>query len=281
MAAVETRPLGREDRREVLDLLEQNSVANLFLIDLTLRLGAPPDPGEARSEMLGAWRHGRLVAVLALRPTVALTPASPEVLESLLPRLEPLGVGLIKSSFAAVSALWTALGKRRRPRVLLDRTETAYVLHESEARLVETRLHERVRAADLGDLEPLVVAARESLREEDRPDPFEADVRGFRRWVRGRIPRARVVETGGRIVCVGYADVRLPAGWLLQGIYCWPDARRQSFARTGVSDLCRQAFAAGANHVQLSVVDGNEPARRLYEGLGFKPFDKLRTIIFT
>jgi predicted GNAT family acetyltransferase len=278
---VETRALGREDRRQALDFLGQDLVANLFLVDLALRVGAPPEPGEARCEMIGAWQQGRLVAVMALRPTVALTPASPEVMASLLPHLEPLGVGLVKSSLAAVDGLWSALGKRRPPRVLLDRLETAYAVRESEARLVEPRLHERVRAADLGDLEPLVMAARESLREEDRPDPFEADVRGFRRWVRGRIPRARVVETGGRIVCVGYADVRLPAGWLLQGIYCWPDARRRSFARTGVSDLCRQAFASGADHVQLSVVDGNEPARRLYEGLGFKPFDKFRTIIFT
>ena len=40
------------------------------------------------------------------------------------------------------------------------------------------------------------------------------------------------------------------------------------------------AIQAGAEHVQLSVVDGNEAARRLYEGLGFKPFGKLRTILF-
>jgi predicted GNAT family acetyltransferase len=33
--------------------------------------------------------------------------------------------------------------------------------------------------------------------------------------------------------------------------------------------------------VQLAVVDGNEPATRLYESLGFKPFTKLRTILFT
>jgi hypothetical protein len=32
--------------------------------------------------------------------------------------------------------------------------------------------------------------------------------------------------------------------------------------------------------VQLAVVDGNEPGRRLYEGLGFAPFAKLRTVLF-
>jgi len=280
VAGVAIRSLGPRSRHEALAFLGQDPLANLFLIDLASRLGSRPEPGEGRVEMVGAWQGDRLAGVLALRPTIALTPASPEVIAAFLPHLEPLGVGLLKSSVAAVEGLWTPLAKRHRPRVLLDRLETAYVLRASEARLVRPRPHERVRAATPDDLEPLVEAARESLREEDRPDPFDADVRGFRRWVRGRIPRARVVEAAGRIVCVGYADVRLSAGWLLQGIYCWPEARRRSFARTGVSDLCREAFAAGADHVQLSVVDGNEPARRLYEALGFKPFAKLRTIIF-
>ena len=99
--------------------------------------------------------------------------------------------------------------------------------------------------------------------------------------MRGRVPRARVVEDAGRIVFVGYADVQRPEGWLLQGIYTWPDSRRRGYASLGVSDLCREAFANGADHVQLSVVDGNEAGRSLYESLGFKPFGKLRTILFS
>jgi predicted GNAT family acetyltransferase len=94
------------------------------------------------------------------------------------------------------------------------------------------------------------------------------------------LPRARVVEVDGEVVCVGYPDVRLREGWLLQGIYCWPEHRRRAHATSVVSDLCRQAFAAGAEHVQLSVVEGNEAGRRLYEGLGFDATGKLRTILF-
>jgi len=281
VAGVEAHRLGRENRSAALSFLARDPLANLFLLDLAARLGAPPVPGEARSEMVGAWRAGELVAVAALRPTVALTAAPSDALEAFLPYLEPLGVGLVKSSTEVVDVLWRYLGRGRRRRVLLDRLETAYAVREGEARLTDPRPHERVRAAELGDLEPLIVAARESLREEERPDPFSGDVRGFRRWVRGRVPRARVVESGGRIVCVGYADVRLREGWLLQGVYCWPEVRRQRFASTGVSDLCCEAFVDGAEHVQLAVVDGNEAARRLYEGLGFKPVGKLRTILFT
>jgi len=280
MAGVEARRLGRESRAAALSLLARDPLADLFLLDLARRLGAPPVPGEARTEMIGAWRGGELVAVATLRPTVALNAAPPEVLEVFLPYLESLGAGLVKSSAEVVDVLWRTLGRGFRHRVLLDRLETAYAVREGDARLTDVRPHERVRAAAPGDLEPLIVAARESLREEDRPDPFSGDVPGFKRWVRGRVPRARVVESGGRIVCVGYADVRLREGWLLQGVYCWPEVRRRRFGSTGVSDLCREAFIAGAEHVQLAVVDGNEAARRLYEGLGFKPFGKLRTILF-
>jgi RimJ/RimL family protein N-acetyltransferase len=278
---VTARRLAPEGRAAALSVLARDPVANLFLLDLALRLGAPPAPGEAKTEMVGAWRGDELLAVAALRPTVAVSAAPPEVLEAFLPYLEPLGVGLMKSAIEVVDPLWRHLGRSRKRHVLLDRLETAYVVRPDHANLVQARPHERVRTATPGDLDPLVVAARESLREEDRPDPFAGDVRSFRRWVQGRAARARVVESSGVITCVGYADVRLREGWLLQGVYTWPEARRRGFARTGVADLCRQAFAAGTEHVQLAVVDGNRAAERLYEGLGFKSVGKLRTILFT
>ncbi|MHC5021785.1 MAG: GNAT family N-acetyltransferase [Planctomycetota bacterium] len=281
MEQLTARRLGPENRAVARALLVRDPVANLFLLDLCLRLGAPPAPGEAPTEMIGAWRGETLLAVAALRPTVAVSAAPPEVLELFLPYLEPLAVGLMKSATEVVDPLWRQLGRSRRRHVLLDRLETAYAVRPHEANPAEVRPHERVRAANPDDLDSLVVAARESLREEDRPDPFAGDVRSFRRWVEGRVARARVVESQGVIVCVGYADVRLREGWLIQGVYTWPEARRRGFARTGVADLCRQAFSAGAEHVQLAVVDGNRAAERLYESLGFKPVGKLRTILFT
>ncbi|NNL67150.1 MAG: GNAT family N-acetyltransferase, partial [Myxococcales bacterium] len=126
----------------------------------------------------------------------------------------------------------------------------------------------------------LVVAARASLREEGRPDPFHGDPHGFRAWVRGRMPRAHVIQDEGRVVFVAYADVQRGEGWLLQGVYTWPDRRRRGFGREGVAGLCRRAAEAGAEHVQLAVVEGNAPAEALYGGLGFEPFVELRTILF-
>ena len=72
----------------------------------------------------------------------------------------------------------------------------------------------------------------------------------------------------------------VPQGWLIQGVYTWPDARRLGYARKGMDALLREAFAAGASHVQLAVVAGNEPASQLYRKLGFEAFAELRTILF-
>ena len=279
---VEARLLRNADRPAVLARLAANAKANLFLLDLADRISAPPAPGELRTEIAVAWRGDEVVGVVGLRPSIAFdADVSPEAVEAFLPLLESLGVGLVKSPADAVEWFWRQLGRRVYRRALVDRVETAYSVRASEAKLGRPRGSERTRDALAQDLDWLVEAARESLREESRPDPFAGDARGFRRWVRGRVPRARVVEDGGRIVFAGYADVQRPEGWLLQGIYTRPESRRRGYASVGVSDLCREAFANGADHVQLSVVDGNEPGRSLYESLGFKPFAKLRTILFS
>ena len=281
MARVIARRVKPQMRDEVLAFLERDPVGNLLLIDLVLRLASPPSPGEAPTELLAAWRGDELLAVAALRPTLVFSAAPPEALEAFFPYLEAIGIGLMKSSADVIDPIWRHLARRRRRHAMLDRLETAYLLRAGDANLPKGPEAARTRPAFDADLDAMVVAARESLREEDRPDPFAGDVKGFKRWVRGRVERARVVESGGTVVCVGYADVRLTTGWLLQGVYCWPEARRRGFATTNVADLCREAFGAGADHVQLAVVEGNVAGVRLYERLGFKPVGKLRTVLFS
>lgn len=279
--SVNARRLGADDLPDACAYLQEDTLGNLLLIDLAARYGQAPPPGETATELVGAFRGSELVGVAALRPTIVLDARmESQAVLALLPYVEALDVGLVKSEASRVELLWEQLGRRRR-RIWVNRLETALVLEPGRAHLVPRTPDRNVRPAQLEDLEPLVFAARESLREENRPDPFAGDVRGFRRWVRGRIPRALLVEREGRVCFVGYADVRREEGWLLQGIYTWPEERRRGHAALGTSELCREAFAAGARHVQLAVVEGNEAARRLYDELGFEPFARLRTILFT
>jgi RimJ/RimL family protein N-acetyltransferase len=281
MRALRARIVEAADRDAAIRHLAHDSLSNLFLLDLAAQLGRRPAPGEARAELVAVWRGDEIAAVAGLHPTVMLDArADREAVSAFLPFVDRLQVGLIKCLLPIADELWSQLTRIQERRVIVDRIETAYALLARDAAPIGEPPRAVVRRARDSDLEELVIAARESLREEARPDPFLGDVAGFRRWVRGRVARARVVECAGRVAMVGYADVQRFEGWLLQGIYTWPEFRKRGLASLGVSKLCQEAFEAGSEHVQLAVVDGNDVAERLYRKLGFKPFAKLRTILF-
>jgi len=149
--------------------------------------------------------------------------------------------GLIRCDAEQAAELWARLVVRGR-RAIVDRREAVLVLERAQLRDVATPAGVTIRPAVPADLAPLVDAARASLREEGRPDPFLGDPKGFRRWVAARVGRARVAEIAGEVVWVGYADVRLAEGHLLQGVYTWPAHRRRGVAAAGVAALCHAAF---------------------------------------
>lgn len=281
MAGLRVRPLRERDLDAALEYLDRAPLLNLVLADLVLRV-ADPAPGQGRPpEVLGAWRGRELAGLAGLAPSVVFDAlAEPAALEAFFPYLVRVGSGLVKSTEEVVAPLHDWLDAEGR-RVLLDRIEIGFAVTRERARLRPPAEAPPVRTAAASDLEALVDAARRSLLEESRPDPFDADPIGFRRWVGGRVRRAVVVECGDELGFVGYADVQCSRGWLLQGVFTWPEARRRGFAAAGVSELCRRAFASGGAHVQLAVIEGNTAAEQLYAGLGFERFARLRTLLFS
>ena len=277
---VQARLLAGPARDAAVERLSSSAARNLLLLDLLDEIGREPAASELPAQVLGAFDDDGLCGTAALRPSLVLEAGMDErVLDSLLPYFEAVETGLIKSERRAVDLLWRQL-ERHGKRALIDRIEHALVLRPDAARALEMPAGVRFRPAMPRDLEALVHAARASLREEGRPDPFDGDPPNFRRWVHGRLARARVAEVGGRVVFVGYADVQRSEGWLVQGVYTWPEHRRRGIASVGMLALADEAFAQGADHVQLAVVTGNVPALALYDRLGFERFDELRTILF-
>jgi len=254
---------------------------NLALLDMIESQGRSRVVGELEPLIVVAWEEGEIIGVAALRPSLVFDARlDARGLEAFLPFLGPVETGLMKSSEEVVTPLWDVLRGWGR-RSLIDRIEIAYALRPEDFREPgPVPEGARVRRASKSDLAALVHAARESLREESRPDPFESDPIGFERWVRGRLDRARLVEYGGEVVFVGYPDVQRPQGWLVQGVYTWPEQRRLGIAAAGMAAMVREAFEAGTEHIQLAVVQGNAPALALYRGLGFRPFETLRTVLF-
>lgn len=274
------RRLSPGDRPAALALLQGARDENLVLIDQVERLSNGAFADEPPPQLHGAFAGDRLMGIAALRPSIALSSGLDEhVLAVLLPALLRIPSGLLKCERRLVEALWSPLAAAGRE-AIIDRIEIAYRLASTGMPARDASLPGVARSARASDLGDLVHAARASLWEEQRPDPAETDPIGFARWVESRLGRARVVCVDGRVVFVAYADVRRGQGWLIQGVYTWPDVRRQGYARKGMEALLHEAFASGASHVQLAVVAGNERASSLYDKLGFEPFAELRTILF-
>jgi RimJ/RimL family protein N-acetyltransferase len=279
MSRVRVRPLTPRDQPEVLSRLERSARLNLFLIDLALRM-EDAAPSRSRGELLGAFRDEALIGVASVHPSLVLdATAEPAALAAFFPHLGAVASGLVKSTEPVVTPLYEWLENHGR-QIVLDRIEHAFALDPVTAKLPQPPRGVIVRSAETEDLPALIEASRASLLEEDRPDPTESDPGGFRRWVAGRVKQAVVAEERGRVGFVGYADVQCSRGWLIQGVYTWPSFRRRGLARAGVAEICRRAFAAEAEHVQLAVVDGNTAAIALYELLGFVKFARLRTVLF-
>ncbi|MAE94119.1 MAG: hypothetical protein CL910_05610 [Deltaproteobacteria bacterium] len=277
---LKVRALRPKDRDAALAYLGREHRLNLALIDLVLRLGRPASRLAPRPELVAAWQGSELAGVAALRPSLMLDArAQPEALEALFPHLGGVGSGLVKSTEDVVGPLWEWLSSRGH-KSILDRIEIGYAVEPGALRPAAAPVGWEVRSARAADLDSLVEAARRSLLEEDRPDPSKGDPDGFRRWVHSRLPRATVAEGPPGLGFVAYGDVQCQRGWLLQGVYTWPESRRRGLAAAGVSQLCAEAFGAGADHVQLAVVDGNEAAERLYGKLGFDRYARLRTLLF-
>jgi len=276
-----TRPLCDNDRSQALEFLRTDASENLVLIDFVMKLGCATRPGETQPLFHGAFDEARLIGIVLLRPCVAISWGMPDdILGLLLPPLLRVPSGLLKSDRKLVGPVWKALEAAGRESSI-DRIEIAFRLFPEQMVAATSDLPGIARPARAEDLEELVYAARASLWEEDRPDPADVDPVGFRRWVESRLSRARIVSDQGHTVFVAYADVRRPEGWLVQGVYTWPEARRRGFARRGMDAIVREAFASGASHIQLAVVEGNERAGALYRELGFEVFAELRTVLFS
>lgn len=275
-----TRLLGPQDRDAAIGYLLPAVFEDLFLVDAVLNLGRALSPRDIQPLIYGAFDGDELRGVASLRPSIVFSSGMcDEAIEALLPFVGRIPSGLIKCDRRLVERIWKVLESSGR-HSLIDRIEIAYRLMPAAMVPASAALPGLARPARSEDLEELVYAARASLWEEDRPDPADGDPVGFRRWVESRLSRARIVSENGSMVFVSYADVRRTEGWLVQGVYTWPAARRQGFARRGMDSVIREAFASGASHVQLAVIEGNERASALYRHLGFEAFAELRTILF-
>jgi hypothetical protein len=138
-----------------------------------------------------------------------------------------------------------------------------------------------LRLARPADLELLVPACAAAHREEIGIDPLRRDPEGFRWRTRSQIDERRswVWIEDGVIHFKAEASAWTPSAVQLQQVWVDPEVRRRGYAKRAMRDLCR-SLLEHVPSVCLFVRPENEPAIRVYEGIGMRRTISYRSLIF-
>jgi RimJ/RimL family protein N-acetyltransferase len=177
---------------------------------------------------------------------------------------------------SAVSELWEA-ARDSMPRPREDRPGQPVYVIEKPPGPGDTGL----RPATMDDLEELVVACAATHLEEIGIDPLQRDPEGFRWRTRAQIEEGRswIWKEDGVIRFKAEASAWTPASVQLQQVWVDPAARNRGYAKRGMRDLCR-ILLARTPVVCLFVRPENDPALKVYEGIGMRRTISYRSLIF-
>lgn len=151
--------------------------------------------------------------------------------------------------------------------------------------------HDPVAGCAIRRLTPMDAGAYRTLRLEAlrlHPEAFSSDYAGESRMsaedFAARMPSppggvfGGFIRNGSGELLAGTAGLvvqpreKLRHKGQLVGMYVAPPHRRGGMAAALVQHIIQQARTAGLHVLQLGVTRGNEPARRLYAQLGFRPY---------
>jgi predicted GNAT family acetyltransferase len=277
------RTAGAGDTPRMLEFTERDPAENVFLSYLLRRDGLERGL-EARSWVL-AERDREVCGVCLASGNVVPAVAGEEVARALAEAIAVLrsGTRSLVGERSAVNAMWEVL-RRRAPAVRLVREEQPfYVLNrEGFARAGGARAPAlRLREAKSEDLDLLVAASADMLREEILDDPYGRDPVAFRAQV-WRMIQERAIYVGeekGRVIFKAHANVRTPLAAQVSGVYTLPPYRGKGHARAGMR-LLAQRLLADHPRLCLYVNLENAAAIRAYEACGFRRAGTFKSIFF-
>ena len=257
-------PLTRPRLGQILDFCAEDPVERIFLEDVARR---------GLGRFLARVRDGRVTALCHLGASIVPAGDDCGVFADASVRG---GAAMIIGLERAVDELWAAAHDRL-PEPRDDRAgQPVYVLDEAPEPQGSV-----IRAATLVDLDLLVPACAAAHREELGHDPLASDPDGFRRRTRSQIEEGRswLWEENGTILFKAEASAWTPAAVQLQQVWVDPEARNRGNAKRGLRDLCRLLLDRVPT-VCLFVRPENEPAIRVYEGIGMRATMSYRSIVF-
>jgi uncharacterized protein len=274
------RVLGPADVDAFLRLTGRDPVVNVFAEHRarTTRL----DPRLLGGEVWGRYdATGRLVAACHVGANLVPVSCTGDDVTAFAERAldKPRTVTTIVGLHDAVATFWSVVGtawadarelRWRQPHLVID-TDPLVAPHPRVRRTVR---------ADFATLYPACVAM---YQEEIGVSPEAAGGR--------EMYRARVLQLisrgwsfarfeGGRVVFKAEVACVSPAAAQVQGVWVPPDRRGQGLATSGLAAVVEAVRRDLAPTVSLYVNEWNEPARRVYERLGFRETARFSTIMF-
>ncbi|HUF10062.1 MAG TPA: GNAT family N-acetyltransferase [Rhodothermales bacterium] len=275
------RPLNDSERQGALAFLDREHELNIYLA--------------ARISELGLTQAAPAIVVSHGQTTVAVASASPNLAVAVDPDLRLADLQVVSSLIAGevlarstylraiispalvVESLWNVLKEHYDPPTVVRLSQPVYLLDrfDSAAGLREVR-HSRTDHLDL-----LVPACAAMHREEIGIDPMERDAFGYRQRVRDLVEQKRsfVMLEKGEIAFKCEISAETSRAVQLMGVWTAPPLRGRGYARRGLTEVCSHIIRGGRT-VTLFVNDFNQPARLLYENLGFRQIGENRALIW-
>lgn len=233
----------------------------------------------------GAFDAGRIVGVVAHYWNQNLTVQAPAHLDALWKAAvtasgRPIG-GLIGPA-DQVGMVIDALGIWK-SNVQLDETEKLYSL-ELDALMVPSDLASgkvtgrRIEPHDLDLVTRWRVAyAIEALGEDDSPQLRERSRISLERSLKEQ--RTWVLQTKGEPVACGSFNTAIKEAIQVGGVWTPPELRGRGYGRAVVAASLMDARAEGVSKAILFTGEGNIPAQKAYEALGFRHIGAYRILL--
>jgi uncharacterized protein len=249
---------------QILEFCAEDPIERVFLADVARR-------GLGR---FAALRDGsRIVAICHVGANLVPSGEGTAAFADLAGRS---GARMLVGEERAVSELWEA-ARELLPEPLEDRPgQPVYVLEAPPAPGGSA-----IRPARVDDLEPLVQASAAAYLEEVGIDAHGRDPSLFEWRTRVQIEEGRswIWTEDGRILFKAEASAWTDQAVQLQQVWVEPELRGRGYGKRGLADLCRLLLARTPT-VCLFVRPENEPAIRLYEGIGMRSTMTYRSLIF-
>lgn len=273
------RVLDRRDLDEVLDLLDRDPVADVFVASRVASAGLT----ESRlgAQVWGFGERGRLESLCYSGANLVPVQAGPEAVRAFAERARRQGrrCSSLVGRSDAVLHLWSLLEPSWGPARVVRESQPLLALEGPPAVAPDPGVR-RVRRDEVETLLPACIAM---FTEEIGVSPLQGDG--------GALYRARVTE----LVTSGRAYARIEDGAVLfkaeigaatraacqvQGVWVHPSLRGQGLSVGGTAAAAALAQAEVAPVVSLYVNDFNAAARRAYARVGFREVGTFTSVLF-